>query len=103
MYVCMYVCMYVYIYIYTYIYTHICIHLYDQHTHTHSHTHRWSWGDNTYGQCGVGSVGGWFTAPRLVQQLSNVGVRVVVVAAGLFHSAAGVLTLPALLVQKYKH
>ncbi len=72
-------------------------------TNTLSHTHRWSWGDNAHGQCGVGSVGGWFTAPRLVQQLSNVGVRVVVVAAGLFHSAAGVLTLPVLLVQKFKY
>ena len=61
----------------------------------------WAWGDNSFGQCGLahtsqgvgsgvggGGVGGWVAAPRLVQELSHMGVGVGVLAAGMFHSAA---------------
>ena len=61
----------------------------------------WAWGDNSFGQCGLahtsqgvgsgvggGGVGGWVAAPRLVVELSHMGVGVGVLAAGLFHSAA---------------
>ena len=61
-----------------------------------SYSSLWSWGDNTYGQCGLSpgsgraggvGIGGWVAAPREVHGLGR-GVCIMMVAAGMFHSAA---------------